>query len=84
MLLHHSQMHQYQYQTVVEYWVRRVLELSISDALDHQMIIVVPLPMQMFPYKHPCHLAEGPCNMGESQHEPSVEVTKSQEAPKLG
>jgi hypothetical protein len=25
------------------------------------------------------HLAEGPCNMGESQHEPSVEVGKSQE-----
>jgi hypothetical protein len=29
------------------------------------------------------HLAEGPCNMGESQHESSVEVGQSQEALKL-
>jgi hypothetical protein len=31
----------------------------------------------------PGYLAEGPCNMGESQHEPAVEIDKAQEAPKL-
>ena len=30
------------------------------------------------------HLAEVSCNMGESQHEPSIEVGQSQEALKLG
>jgi hypothetical protein len=30
------------------------------------------------------HLVEGPCNMGESQHEPSVKIGESQEALKLG
>jgi hypothetical protein len=29
------------------------------------------------------YLVEGPCNMGESQHEPSVEIGESQEALKL-
>ena len=29
------------------------------------------------------YLAEGPSNMGESQHKPAVEISKSQEAPKL-
>jgi hypothetical protein len=31
----------------------------------------------------PSYLAEGPCNMGESQHEPAVENGKAQEALKL-
>jgi hypothetical protein len=31
----------------------------------------------------PGYLAEGPCNMGESQHEPAVEIGKAQEALKL-
>jgi hypothetical protein len=29
------------------------------------------------------YLAEGPCNMGESQHEPTVEIGKAQESSKL-
>ena len=29
------------------------------------------------------YLAEGPYNMGESQHEPAVEIGKAQEALKL-
>jgi hypothetical protein len=29
------------------------------------------------------YLAEGPCNMGESQHEPAVEIGKAQEDLKL-
>jgi hypothetical protein len=31
----------------------------------------------------PSYLAEGPCNMGESQHKPTVEIGKAQEASKL-
>jgi hypothetical protein len=31
----------------------------------------------------PGYLVEGPCNMGESQNEPAVEIGKAQEAPKL-
>jgi hypothetical protein len=31
----------------------------------------------------PVYLAEGPCNMGETQHKLAVEISKSQEAPKL-
>jgi hypothetical protein len=31
----------------------------------------------------PGYLVEGPCNMGESKHEPVVEIGKAQEAPKL-
>jgi hypothetical protein len=31
----------------------------------------------------PCYLAEGPCNMGESQHKLAVEIGKAQEALKL-
>ena len=30
------------------------------------------------------YLDEGPCNMGESQHKPAVEIGKAQEDPKLG
>jgi hypothetical protein len=29
------------------------------------------------------YLTEGPCNMAETQHEPAVEISKSQEDPKL-
>jgi hypothetical protein len=29
------------------------------------------------------NLVQGPCNMGESQHEPVVEIGKAQENPKL-
>jgi hypothetical protein len=41
-------------------------------------------PCERFPSTALAHLVEGPCYMGESQHEPSVEVGKSQEDQKLG
>ena len=31
----------------------------------------------------PGYLVEGPCNMGQSQHKPVVEIGKAQEALKL-
>ena len=77
-------MHQSQSRMIVADQVRRLLELSTSDALDHQMLIVVPSPHKIFPATTLGHLDEGPCNMGESQHKPSVEVGQSQEASKLG
>jgi hypothetical protein len=40
-------------------------------------------PCKCFLTTTPFYLAEGPCNMGESQHEPVVEIGKAQEAPNL-
>jgi hypothetical protein len=34
-------------------------------------------PQIFFLTTTPVHLAEGPCNMGESQHEPAVEIGKA-------
>jgi hypothetical protein len=31
----------------------------------------------------PGYMAKGPCNMGESQHEPAIEIGKPQEVSKL-
>ena len=59
---------------VVADWERRVLELSISNDLDHQMLVVSPSPHELGPTITLGHLVEGPCNMGESKHEPLVEV----------
>jgi hypothetical protein len=39
-------MHQSQSRMVVADQARRVLELSISDALDHQMLIASPSPIR--------------------------------------
>jgi hypothetical protein len=39
--LQHSQRHQYQYGMIVADEVRRVVDMSTSDASDHQMIVVV-------------------------------------------
>jgi hypothetical protein len=47
------------------------------------MLVVGTDPTQIFLTTTPVYLAEGPCNMGESQHEPAVEIGKAQEAPKL-
>jgi hypothetical protein len=49
--------------------------------------IIKHLLLRLVPHKFlltttPIYLAEGPCNMGESQHEPVVEISKAQEAPK--
>jgi hypothetical protein len=49
--LQHSHMYQSQYWMVVVDQERRLLELSTSDASDHQILIVVPSPTQYFP----CH-----------------------------
>jgi hypothetical protein len=57
---HNSRMHHSQSQTVVVDQVRRVLELSTSDALDHQIIVVVPSPTQKFPCHRPWSLGCGP------------------------
>jgi hypothetical protein len=40
-------------------------------------------PHNFFLITTPHYLAEGPCNMVESQHEPIVEIDKAQEALKL-
>jgi hypothetical protein len=41
-------------------------------------------PHEIFPATSLGHLVEGPCNMGESQHEPLVEDDQYQESLKLG
>jgi hypothetical protein len=47
------------------------------------MFFVVPYPMKNFLSTTLDYLDEGPCNIRESQHEPSIEVGKYQEALKL-
>jgi hypothetical protein len=40
-------------------------------------------PQKIFLTTSPGYLAEGPCNMGESQHKLAIEIGKAQEALKL-
>jgi hypothetical protein len=40
-------------------------------------------PRKFIPTTTPGYFSEGPCNMGESQHKPLVEIGKAQEASKL-
>jgi hypothetical protein len=40
-------------------------------------------PHKFFLTTTPVYLSEGPCNMGESQHEPAIEIGKAQEAPEI-
>ena len=47
------------------------------------LLLCIP-PCEHFLHTTIGYLAEGPCNMGESQHEPMVEFGKPQEALKLG
>jgi hypothetical protein len=47
------------------------------------MLVVGTGPTKFFLTTTPGYLAEGPCNMGESQHELAVEIGKAQEALKL-
>jgi hypothetical protein len=61
----------------------KVLGLSTSTTSNHRMLVVGAGPMQIFLTTTPGYLVEGPCNMGESQHKPVVEIGKAQEAPKL-
>ena len=46
-------------------------------------MLLGPDPHKFLLNTTPVYLVEGPCNMGETQHEPTVEISKSQEAPKL-
>jgi hypothetical protein len=46
-------------------------------------VLLGPTPHKFFLTTTPGYLAEGPCNMGESQHKPAVEISKAQEASKL-
>jgi hypothetical protein len=48
-----------------------------------ERFLLGPAPQKFFLTTTPGYLAEGPCNMGESQHKPTVEIGKAQEAPKL-
>jgi hypothetical protein len=59
--------------------VVKLLGISTSATSNHRTLIVGTDPMQISPYHHPCLFGEGPCNMGESQHEPTVEISKAQE-----
>jgi hypothetical protein len=47
-----------------------------------ELLLLGPAPRKFFLTTTPVYLAEGPCNMGETQHEPVVEIGKTQEAPK--
>jgi hypothetical protein len=40
-------------------------------------------PHKFFLTTTPGYLVEGPCNMGESQHETAIEIGKAQEALKI-
>jgi hypothetical protein len=46
-------------------------------------LLLGPAPRKSCLTTTPGYLAEGPCNMEESQHEPVVEIGKAQEALKL-
>jgi hypothetical protein len=69
---------------VVADWVRRVLELSTNDIGSSKCLLFFLPPCEIFLATTLGHLVEGPCNMGESQHELSIEFGKSQEATKIG
>jgi hypothetical protein len=45
-------------------------------------LLLGPTPHKFILTTTPSYLAEGPCNMGESQHKPVVEIGKAQEALK--
>jgi hypothetical protein len=48
-----------------------------------ELLLLGPTPKKIFLTTTPVYLAEGPCNMGKSQHEPMVKIGKAQEALKL-
>jgi hypothetical protein len=48
-----------------------------------ERLLLGPTPHKFFLTTTPGYLAEGPCNMGESQHELVIEIGKAQEASKL-
>jgi hypothetical protein len=48
-----------------------------------ERLLLGPTPHKFLLATTPSYFIEGPCNMGESQHEPLVEISKAQEALKL-
>jgi hypothetical protein len=62
--------------------VLKILGQRRSDASNHRTLVVGPDPCKFFLTTTPVYLAKGPCNTGESQHEPVVEIGKAQEALK--
>jgi hypothetical protein len=54
----------------------------LLQIIEHLLLGLAP--RKFFLTTTPGYLVEGPCNMGESQHEPMVEIGKAQEALKLG
>jgi hypothetical protein len=48
-----------------------------------EFLLLGSIPCKFFPTTTFGYLVEGPCNMGESQHEPVVEIGNAQEALKL-
>jgi hypothetical protein len=61
----------------------KVLGLSTSAASNHRMLVFGTDPRKFFFTTTPVYLVEGPCNMEETQHEPAIEIIKSQEDLKL-
>jgi hypothetical protein len=61
----------------------KVLGLITSDASNHRTLFVGTSPHKFFLTTTHVYLAEVPCNMGETQHKPVIEIGKAQEALKL-
>ena len=57
--------------------VMKLMDLRKNDASNHRMIYVATSPTQILLITAPCHLAKGPCNVGESQHESMIEIGKT-------
>jgi hypothetical protein len=55
--------------------------MSTLQIIEH--LLLGPAPHKFHFTTTHGYLAEGPCNMGESQHEPAVEIGKAQEALKI-
>ena len=61
----------------------KVLGLSTSVASIIERLLLGLAPRKFCLTTTPGYLAKGPCNMGESQHDPTVEIGKAQEDLKL-
>jgi hypothetical protein len=48
-----------------------------------EQLLLGPAPHKFHLTTNPFYLAEDPCNMGETQNKPAVEIGKAQEDPKL-
>jgi hypothetical protein len=48
-----------------------------------ECLLLGPEPQKFLLTTTPGYLDDDPCNMGESQHEPAIEIGKAQEASKI-